>query len=175
MKTKLLSHYFRLRKGFQLNIYRCFYEQIKRYGIGENARILLYSFRCDRKQCVKNGIAKSDWVVRNHGVPQGTVLGPLIFIPYLNDFKEAASTNCGILRFADDKAILFHAKTEANLQLVCEGTLNKTDQNLKKNRLILNEEKTELMVFWNEKLPITETVDFKGHLLESSQKCRYLV
>ena len=85
--------------------------------------------------------SKTDWVVRNHGVPQGTVLGPSIFILHLNDFSEAASTNCGILKFADDKAIQFHAKNEANLHLICEDTLNKTDQNMKQNRLILNEEK----------------------------------
>ena len=148
--------------------------KIKRYGIGENARILLNSFLCDRKQCVKNGIAKSDWVVINHGVPQGTVLGPLIFILYVNDFSEAVSTNCDLLQFADDTAILCHAKNEANLQLIAEDTLNKTDQYMKQNRLTLNEKKTELMVFRNEKLPIIETVDFKGHRLEASEKCRYL-
>ena len=148
--------------------------KIKRYGIGENARILLNSFLCDRKQCVKNGIAKSDWVVINHGVPQGTVLGPLIFILYVNDFSEAVSTNCDVLQFADDTAILCHAKNEANLQLIAEDTLNKIDQYMKQNRLTLNEKKTELMVFRNGKLPIIETVDFKGNRLEASEKCRYL-
>ena len=151
-----------------------FMNKIKKYGIGENARILLNSFLCDRKQCVKNGIAKSDWVVINHGVPQGTVLGPLIFILYVNDFSEAVSTNCDVLQFADDTAILCHAKNEANLQLIAEDTLNKTDQYMKQNRLTLNEKKTELMGFRNEKLPIIETVDFKGHRLETSEKCRYL-
>ena len=48
----------------------------KMFGIGENAIISLNSLLCDRKQCLKNWIAKSDWVVINHGVPQGTVLGP---------------------------------------------------------------------------------------------------
>ena len=44
---------------------------------------------------------------------------------------------------------------------------------MKQNRLTLNEDKTELMVSRNEKLPIIETVDFKGHRLEASEKCRY--
>ena len=114
--------------------------KIKRYGIGENARILINSFLCDRIQwiqCVKNGIAKSDWVVINHGVPQGTVLGPLIFKLYVNDLSEAVSTNCDVLQFADDTAILCHAKNEASLQLIAEDTLNKTDQYMKQNRLTL--------------------------------------
>ena len=45
---------------------------------------------------------------------------------------------------------------------------------MKQNRLTLNEEKTQLMVFRNKKLPIIETVDFKGHRLEASEKRRYL-
>ena len=43
------------------------------HGIEENARILLNSFLCDRKHCVKNGITKSECVAISHGVPQGTV------------------------------------------------------------------------------------------------------
>ena len=117
--------------------------KIKKYGIGENARILLNSFLCDRKHSVKKWIAKSDYVVINHGVPQGTVLRPLIFILYVNDFSEAVSPNCDVLQFADDTAILCHAKDEANLQLIAEDTLNRTDQYKKQNRLTLNEEKTE--------------------------------
>ena len=148
--------------------------KIKRCEIGENARILLNSFFCDRKQCVKNGIPKSDWVVINHGDLQGTDLGPLIFIIYVNDFSEAVSTNCDVLQFADDTAILCHAKNEASFQLIAEDTLNKTDQYMNQNRLTLNEEKTELIVFRNEKLPIIETVHFKGHRLGASEKCRYL-
>ena len=163
-----------LAKAFNSISIDVFMNKIKKYGIEENARILLNSFLCDRKQCVKNGLAKSDWVVINHGVPQGTVLGPLIFILYVNDFSEAVSTNCDVLQFADDTAILCHAKNEASLQLIAEDTLNKTDQYMKQNRLTLNEKKTELMVFRNEKLSIIETVDFKGHRLEASEKCRYL-
>ena len=60
------------------------------------------------------------------------------------------------------------------MQLIAKDTLNRIDQYMKQSRLTLNEEKTELMVFMNEKLPIIETVDFKGHRLEASEKCRYL-
>ena len=118
--------------------------------------------------------SKSDWVVINHDVPQATLSGPLIFILHVIDFSEAVLTNCDELQFANDTAFLCHAKNEAKLQLIAEDTLNKTGQYMKQNRLTLNEEKTELTVFRNEKLPIIETVDFKGHRLETSEKFRYL-
>ena len=174
-KTKLLSHFFLvLAKAFNSISIDVFMNKTKKYEIGENARIFLNSLFCDRKQCVKNGIAKSDLVVKNHGVPQRSVLGPLIFILYVNNFSEAVSTNCDVSQFANDTAIQCLAKNEANLQLIAEDTLNKTDQYILQNRLTLNEEKTELMVSRNEKLRIIETVDFKGHRLEASEKCRYL-
>ena len=117
---------------------------------------------------------KSDWVGVNHGVPQGTVLGPSIFIPYVNNFGETVSTNCDVLQFADNTSILCHAMNEANLQLVAEDTLNKTDQYMKQNKFTLNEEKTELVLFRNEKLTVIETVNFRRHRLEASEKCRCL-
>ena len=45
---------------------------------------------------------------------------------------------------------------------------------MKENKLKLNEEKKELIKFRNEKLPIIETVDSKGHRFEASEKGRYL-
>ena len=133
-ENEIVVTFLDLAKAFNSVSIDVFMNKTKCNGIGENARILLNSYLCDRKQCVQNVIAKSDWVVKNHGVPQGTVLEHLIFILYVNDFKEAVTTNSDVLQFADDTAILCHANNEANLQLIAEDTLNKTDQYMKQNR-----------------------------------------
>ena len=106
-ENKIVTLFLDLAKAFKPTSIVVFMNILKRYGIEENAGNLINSFLCDRKQC---GIAKSDWVVINHGVPQGTLLEPLIFVLYVNNFGEAVLTNCDVLQFADDRAILCHAK-----------------------------------------------------------------
>ena len=69
-----------LAKAFNSISLDIFIQRIEKYGFGENARVLLKWFLINRKQCVRNGIVESDWTIISHGVPQGTVLGPLVFI-----------------------------------------------------------------------------------------------
>ena len=78
--------------------------------------MLLNSFLTNRKQCVGNGIFESDWTIINHGVPQGTVLGPLVFMLYVNDIGEEIGKSSNVLQFADDTAILCHEKNEQCLE-----------------------------------------------------------
>ena len=87
-----------------------FVQKIEKYGFGENARVLLNSFLINRKQFVRNGIVESDWTIINHGVPQGTVLRPLVFILYVNDFGEKIVKSSNGLQFADDTAIFVMKK-----------------------------------------------------------------
>ena len=67
--------------------------KIELYGFSQKAKELLFSFLANRRQKVKlNGIF-SDCEILNHGVPQGTVLGPLI-------------TTEKVIQFADDTSIV---------------------------------------------------------------------
>ena len=87
-KDIVLTIFLDLAKAFNSISLDIFVQKIEKYGFGENARVLLNSFLFNRKQCVRNGLVESDWTIINHGVPQGTVLGPLVFILYVNDFGE---------------------------------------------------------------------------------------
>ena len=101
-----------LAKAFSSISLDIFIQKINKFGFGENARVFLNSFLINRKQCVRNGFVESDWIIINHGVPQGTVLGPLVFTLYVNDFGEEIEKSSNVLQFADDTAFLCHEKKE---------------------------------------------------------------
>ena len=108
---------------------------------------LLCTYLLNRKQCVKNGIEYSNWVTINHGVPQGTVLGPLIFLIYINDFPEKMKKREDVLQFADDTCIICHSKSDENLLCEINSVFESTDSYMRQNMLTLNRDKTEIVVF----------------------------
>ena len=56
---------------------------------------------------------KSDWIQLYQGVPQGTVLGPLLFNIYVNSMRKAVSNNCQVVQGADD-TIIYSAHLDQN-------------------------------------------------------------
>ena len=72
-------------------------------GISGNLLKLLGDFLCCRKQrAVLNG-QHSSWANVNAGVPQGSILGPLPFLSYVNDLSNGVSSNCKL--FANDTSL----------------------------------------------------------------------
>ena len=76
------------------------------FNFSEPAVILLESFLKQRSQRVKIGIKVLEHIFFNHGVPHGTVLGPLNFLLFINDFSEKIKVDFELAQFADDTSIL---------------------------------------------------------------------
>ena len=87
----------------------------------------------------------SEWLDLNHCVPQGMVLGPVVFLLYINDFREKVQGNFDIIQFADDTSFHFCRNNVSELQKCVSGILEKTDTYLKQNKLTMNTGKTELL------------------------------
>ena len=95
----------------------------------------------------KLGIDLSDKVTINHGVPQGTVLGPLIFLLYVNDFSEKLEGENDVVQFADDTSIICKFERNENIPQKIEKILEQTDKYLTENQLTLNTDKTDVLLY----------------------------
>ena len=104
------------------------------------------SFLSNRKQYVSiNGFNSSEKYV-TCGVPQGSSLGPLLFILYINDLhfsmKQSSTSH-----FADDTCISFSAIKIKTIETVLNNDLRTVTDWLQANRLSLNVDKSKLMIF----------------------------
>ena len=68
------------------------------------------SYLSNRNQIVNVNDTESDPSIVTCGVPQGSILGPLLFLCYINDMEFSMSLECKLLLYADDSAILYSNK-----------------------------------------------------------------
>ena len=96
------------------------------YGLSRNSCTLLASYLYKRKQRVKIGSFKSDWKELDKGVPQGSILGPLIFNIFMNDIFYLVK-NANLYNYADDNSVSVNGKelsmVSRLLQLEAEVTV----------------------------------------------------
>ena len=86
--------------------------KLKQFGVSGNLLNLLSNYLSDRYQRVVLNGQESDWEKINAGVPQGSVLGPLLFLVYINDLIDGISSN--IKLFADDSSLFTRVRDDVN-------------------------------------------------------------
>jgi ribonuclease P/MRP protein subunit RPP40 len=108
-----------LSKAFDCLPHDLLLSKLSAYGLSKKATTLLGSYLKDRKQQVRLGPNKSNWTGIIKGVPQGSILGPLLFNVFLNDifyFVNKAS----LFNYADDNTLSHHHSDPTILKEILE-------------------------------------------------------
>ena len=136
--------YLDFAKAFDKVDHRLLLLKMNKLGIHEKVTKWVESFLSKRQQSVVVGGVSSFEVPIKSGVPQGTVLGPLLFIIFINDMKLSVKGSI-IKLFADDTRILKHIVSTDDT-LVLQSDLSSVIKWAKKNNMSLHEDKFELLI-----------------------------
>ena len=116
------------------------------YGIRGVANNWVKSYLSNRQQFVSINGFKSKQQTMKYGVPQGSVLGPLLFLIYINDLHKAIKYST-VHHFADDTNLLVVGKNLEIIQKQINRDLKLLCNWLRANKISLNASKTELIIF----------------------------
>ena len=145
-------------KAFDMVSHEILLYKLRHYGIRGKAHDWFRSYLSNRSQFVAIDGERSSTKSITTGVPQGSVLGPLLFILFINDLPNINSKVQFIL-YADDANIIITAETEAEIISILEELCRDLVQWVNINGLFLNLKKTNYMVFTRKRSSVLENFD----------------
>ena len=164
-------------------------QKLDHYGIRGVANKWFKSYLKNRSQFVSINGVSSETILMLLGVPQGSILGPLLFLIYINDFYQAVFYST-TRHFADDTNLLLSNKSIKKIQKQINIDLKLISKWLRANKISLNAGKSELIIFrhpmktfdYNLKIKIngkrlfeSNSVKYLGIFIDSHLKWNYHV
>ena len=161
-----------LAKAFDSVDHRILLKKLDYYGIRGKALQLFESYLNSRSQYVKVNNVTSSCINILFGVPQGSILGPLLFLIFINDLPDA--TKLFVKLFADDTFLCTESEDFAALENEVNVELDKVFVWLASNKLTLNIDKCKFMIISNKREIPKFSVKLDGISLKSCEAYKYL-
>ena len=163
-----------IRKAFDKVWHKGILHKLSLCGVKGNLLKWFESYLSERKQRVIINGQYSEWASIDAGVPQGSVLGPLLFLIYINDVT-AVVNHCKIRLFADDTCLFIEVddreNTAAQIEQDLENIVKWSDQWL----VAFAPEKTKSLTISNKRdAHLNPSINFEGHQIEEVQSHTYL-
>ena len=164
-----------LEKAFDTVNHDILLAKLEHIGIRGVAKKWFESYLSERFQSVTIGGVSSSRLPITCGVPQGSILGPLLFLIYINDMRSSVKSST-VFHFADDTNLLCSAFSLKKLRKLLNKDLASLYEWLCANRLSINAGKTEFLVFRppRHNTEIRLTLKFHQTKLFESSKIKYL-
>lgn len=174
-KNFTLGLFLDLKKAFDSIKYNILYDKLSRYGVRGVALELIKNYLSHRSQIVQIQNAKSSKLKLTQGVPQGSILGPFLFLVYINDIVTIANSP-EIIMYADDTNVFFKSTDLTDLETKANEYLALLSTWLGQNRLQLNIAKTNYVIFraLNKQLSREIVLTFQGHELTRVKEQKFL-
>ena len=168
------NHVLDLWKAFDTVDHSILLQKLEYYGFRGVSYSLLRSYLSNRTQRVKIGTSFSDPMSISIGVPQGSNLGPVLFLLYINDIVHA-SNKLKFTLFADDTVLNFSNENPNELNSIVNEELEKVNAWLSSNKLVLNYDKCHWMLHSTKNCNDTDLNFYIGtHSLEMVTSTKYL-
>ncbi len=165
-----------LSKAFDVVDHSILLRKLVSYGIRGSALKWFTNYFDGRRQRVVIGSARSEWSIIKRGVPQGSILGPLLFTLYVNDLPHAVK-ECTVKQYADDTTLYSSSDSPAGLEHKLSSDLDEVNKWVDKNKLRINEKKTQMLLMSrrrraNELDEVNIVLD--GRAVSRSESVKYL-
>ena len=172
----VLGLYLDLKKAFDTVDHDILLRKAENYGFRGKAYTLLSSYLHNRKQCTFVNNVYSRYQHISTGVPQGSVLGPLLFLIYINDINNAVP-DVSTRLFADDTNVFLFNKKCDILISDAKNTLIKLSKWFAANKLTLHLGKTSYTIFHPNSIHnhyCPNSFSFNGEVIKRSPYTKYL-
>ena len=161
------------KKAFDTVNHEILIKKLYRIGFRGTSLMWFRSFLTDRKIVVDVEGVISDARIVNIGLPQGSVISPLLFLLYINDMCNA-SNYVKFLHFADDTTVYAEGNNISDLANMLSDELVKIDRWLTANRLSLNLEKTCYLIFSHSVIQEEVVIKVRDHILSRANHATFL-